>query len=65
MYVEIMIRVSSSVIHAVGYDGSTLTIEFRSGRTYDHPHVPYSVYADLMSASSKGAYYNRHIRGRY
>ena len=63
-YVE-MIRVSSSVIRAVGYDGSTLTVEFRSGCTYDHPHVPYSVYAGLMSASSKGRYYNRNIRGRY
>src|SRR2546422_8200934 len=61
-YVE-MIRVSSSVIRAVWYDGSTLTIEFRSGRTYDHPHVPYSVYAGLMRASSKGAYYNQKIRG--
>jgi hypothetical protein len=58
-------RVRSSVIRAVGYDGSTLTVEFRSGRTYDHPHVPYPVYAGLMSASSKGGYYNRNIRGKY
>ena len=60
-----MIRVRSSVIRAVGYDGSTLTVEFHSGRTYDHPHVPESVYAGLMNASSKGRYYNEHIRGRY
>lgn len=60
-----MVRVNSSAIRAVGYDGSTLTVEFRSGRVYDHPHVPYSVYVGLMNASSKGAYYNRHIRGRY
>ena len=64
MYVE-MVRVSSSAIRAVGYDGSTLTVEFRSGRTYDHPHVPPGVYHGLMSASSKGAYYNEHIRGKY
>jgi hypothetical protein len=64
MYVE-MISVSSSVIRAVGYDGSTLTVEFRSGRTYDHPHVPESVYLGLMSASSKGRYYSRNIRGKY
>ena len=63
-YVE-MIRVNSPFIRAVGYDGSTLTVEFRSGKVYDHPHVPYSVYAGLMSASSKGAYYNEHIRGKY
>jgi hypothetical protein len=60
-----MIRVSSSAICAVGYDGSTLTVEFHSGKVYDHPHVPYSVYAGLLRASSKGAYYNEHIRGKY
>jgi hypothetical protein len=64
MYVE-MIRVSSRAIRAIGYDGSNLTVEFHSGKVYDHPHVPYSVYAGLMSASSKGAYYNEHIRGKY
>jgi hypothetical protein len=60
-----MVRVNSSAIRAVGYDGSTLTVEFRSGRVYDHPHVPDSVYLGLMHASSKGAYYNQHIRGKY
>jgi hypothetical protein len=61
----LMIRVNSTAIRAVGYDGGTLTIEFRSGRIYDHPGVPYSVYEQLMQASSKGSYYNRYIRGRY
>lgn len=61
-----MISVSSSAIRAVGYDGSTLAVTFReSGRTYDHPGVPHSVYRGLMNASSKGAYYNAYIRGRY
>jgi hypothetical protein len=60
-----LIAIDSSVIRAVGYDGSTLTIQFHSGRVYDHPRVPYAVYDGLMRASSKGAYYNRFIRGRY
>jgi hypothetical protein len=60
-----LIAVDSSAIAAVGYDGYTLTVEFRTGRTYDHPGVPYSVYRELMNASSMGAYYNRYIRGRY
>ena len=60
-----LIQVNSSAIRAVGYDGYTLTVEFHTGRIYDHPGVPYSVYAGLMRASSIGAYYNRHIRGRY
>jgi len=56
---------SSSAIRAVGYDGDTLTVEFHSGRIYDHPGVPHSVFEGLLRASSKGAYYNQHIRGRY
>jgi hypothetical protein len=61
----LLIRVNSSAIRAVGYDGYTLTIEFRGGRIYDHPGVSESVYLGLMSASSKGAYYNHYIRGKY
>jgi len=61
----LMIRVNSSAIRAVGYDGYTLSVEFHNSGVYDHPGVPYEVYAGLMAASSKGAYYNRHIRGRY
>ena len=60
-----MIPVNSSAIRAVGYDAGTLIVQFHSGRTYDHPRVPYAVYAGLMRASSKGAYYNENIRGRY
>lgn len=60
-----MILVDSSAIRAVGYDGYTLTVEFHSGRIYDHPNVPYDVYVEFMNAQSIGAYYNQHIRGRY
>lgn len=61
-----MIPVHSSAIRAVGYDGSTLTVQFHTSATvYTHHGVPYSVYAGLMEASSMGAYYNRYIRGRY
>jgi hypothetical protein len=60
-----MIPVNSSAIAAVGYDGSTLRIAFRHGGIYDHPGVPYSVYVELMNASSIGSYYARHIRGCY
>ena len=60
-----MILVNSSAIRAVGYDGHTLTVEFHSGRVYDHPNFPYDVYVEFMNASSMGEYYGRHIRGRY
>lgn len=60
-----LIRVRSSAIRAVGYDGSTLAIQFHDSGTYHHYGVPYSVYEGLMRASSKGRYYNWRIRGRY
>lgn len=61
-----LFAVNSSAIAAVGYDGSTLTVVFReSGRAYDHPNVPYEIYAGLMQAESMGAFYNRYIRGRF
>jgi hypothetical protein len=49
----------------VGYDGHTLNSKFHRGKVYDHPGVPYSVYAGLMQAASKDGFYNRYIRGRY
>ena len=64
-YYTALIPVDSSAIRAVGYDGSTLAVEFHSGRIYDHPNVPYSVFENLLHAPSKGAYYNQNIRGRY
>ena len=60
-----LIPVSSSAIRAIGFDGSTLTVEFHNGRVYDHPGVPEFVFHEFMDAPSKGAYYSRNIRGRY
>lgn len=60
-----LILVNSSDTRAVGYDGHTLTVEFHSGRKYDHPNVPYDVYEAFMNAPSLGEFYSRHIRGRY
>jgi hypothetical protein len=62
-----MHRVSSSAIRAVGYDSVTrrMRIQFASGHSYDFCGVPPSIFDGLRSASSKGSYYERHIKGRY
>lgn len=61
-----LIPVNSSAIRAVGYDGHNLAVVFTTSDTmYVHHGVPYAVYFGLMRAASMGAYYNRHIRGRY
>ncbi len=60
-----MISVRSSVIRAIDWAGGSLIVLFHSGRSYDHPGVPYAVYREFLNASSKGAYYSRYIRGKY
>lgn len=61
-----LVSVNSSSIRAIGYDGQNLAVQFHTSKTlYVHPRVPYPVYLGLMRAASKGAFYNRVIRGRY
>lgn len=59
--------VNSSNLLSVGYDPatSTLEIEFRSGGVYQYFNVPVPVHDALMSASSHGRYFHRHIKGVY
>lgn len=56
--------VESSAINSVGYDpsGNRLEIEFKSGTIYQYTNVPEYMYIALMSADSKGAFFDRHIR---
>lgn len=58
-----MIPVTSSNIHSVGYEGTTLAVLFHSGGLYEYYGVPQSVYSSLMNASSKGGYLAAHITG--
>jgi hypothetical protein len=62
-----MISVRSSAISAIGYDpvSMQLHIRFKQGHTYTFCGVPQNIYEGLMSASSKGLYYDSHIRDRY
>lgn len=64
-----MIRqpVSSSNIRSIGYDSKsqTLEIEFHSGNVYRYFDVPESIYNALMSASSHGSFFHRHIKDRF
>jgi len=59
--------VESTTLAAVDYDSAAqmLWLEFRSRAVYRYCHVPLAVYQALLAAPSKGAYFNRHIRGRF
>ena len=62
-----MHTLNSSAIRGVDYDEFTrkMTIYFHSSGGYTFNGVPWEIYTGLISSSSPGAYYNRHIRGRY
>ena len=56
----------SSLLAAMRYSArATLDLVFRHGATYRYFTVPRSVAEGLATAASKGAYFNRHIKGRF
>ena len=61
------ISVSSSNIHSIGYEVSSLTleVEFKSWSVYQYIGVQEKDYEALMNASSVGRYLNRNIKGKY
>jgi len=56
--------VESTVIDAIGYS-RVLEIRFESGRIYQYYNVPEEVYNAMLTAPSKGKYFNECIRGNY
>lgn len=55
----------SSNILAIGHDGASLYVTFRTGRTYIYNHVPPAIFDDLDNASSTGSFFNEHIKNTY
>ena len=58
---------TSEALAAAEYetDRGTLRIAFRDQRVYEYSGVPAHLYEALVNASSKGACFNRTIRGRF
>lgn len=59
--------VASSSILSVGYapEAGTLEIVFRNRCAYRYFHVPEALHEGLLSATSKGRFFHRAIRGRF
>jgi lysyl-tRNA synthetase class 2 len=57
----------STVIRSYRYDRQRreLAIVFQTGRAYTYREVPAETYAALEAASSKGEFFNRHIRDKF
>ena len=62
-----VVSVNSSLLATIHYEAATalLRLEFRDGTFYRYFGVPSAVYEGLLLANSKGAYFNRHIRGAF
>jgi len=56
---------NSTAIRRAEYNNGSMQIWFPNSGPYNFYHVPQSVYGGLLNASSKGTYYNNHIRDRY
>ncbi|MBC7973381.1 MAG: KTSC domain-containing protein [Myxococcales bacterium] len=60
------IPVDSTVIAAVAYsDDAALDVEFTSGARYRYFAVPAELFHELLSADSKGVFFNCRIKPRY
>jgi len=56
----------SSLLKAAAYStDQTLELEFCQGDVYRYFGVPCTVVENLITATSKGAYFNRHIRDSF
>jgi hypothetical protein len=62
----------SSMIHAVGYDPDTLTLEVQfhnkqgvATATWDYEGVPESLYQEMLAAPSVGSFFLRSIKHIY
>lgn len=61
------VSLNSSLLASISYeaDSATLRLEFRDGASYQYFRVPPAIYKGLLLATSKGAYFNSHIRGAF
>lgn len=57
--------VESSTISAVAHEDESLFVQFKGGGIFEYAKVPDAVYNELLAAKSKGAYFNKHIKGIY
>lgn len=57
----------STSLAAVAFDAPRhcLRVQFRHGSCYQYGGVPYALFQELLTAESKGAFFNRVLRGKF
>ncbi|HMY67119.1 MAG TPA: KTSC domain-containing protein [Leptospiraceae bacterium] len=57
--------VTSKRISSIGYENSTLEVEFRNRSIYQFSPVPEMIYLSFLNAPSKGSFLSTQIEGNY
>lgn len=57
--------VKSSNIEAIGHDGASLIVKFKSGGTYHYHDVPPEHHDAMLAADSPGGYFHAHVKGKF
>ena len=58
-------KVNSSTISEINYDGKLLTVNFVNGREYVYEGVSQELYEQFTKAESKGKFFHENINYRY
>lgn len=58
-------KVNSSTIQEVNYDGKDMTVTFVGDRIYVYKDVPAEVYDKFVEADSKGKFFHANIKESY
>lgn len=56
------VKVESSNLASVGYDGTNLEVEFKNGAVYIYYDVPLRIHEAIMNADSVGKCFNERIK---
>lgn len=60
-----LIPVQSSMLQAVGHDGTNLFVRFNNGKLYRYDEVPPHQYQAMREADSIGRYLNVYIKPHF
>ncbi len=58
-------KVQSSTISEINYDGKALAVTFNNGREYVYEGVSKELYEEFAKAESKGKYFHENINYKY
>ncbi len=60
-----MKQVNSSNIELIQYSGTTMTVTFRGGGTYDYDDVPAELFDRFIESDSLGKFFHDEVRGKF